>query len=130
MIPHTIIPIRHHRVEILHVEIRCPEIGAVVLHAYPACVRAEIVQIERRVHVSIEPFRSKGTVSGGITCVENAGVYSVAIDVSEVVSLKIWGCQASRGPRTSRWAGKGDQYPQDCVCSPRGIHPSGTADSR
>lgn len=90
MIPHTIIPIRHHRVEILHVEIRCPEIGAVVLHAYPACVRAEIVQIERCVHVSIEPFRSKSTVSGRITCVEKAGVYSVAIDVSEIAILKIW----------------------------------------
>lgn len=79
MIAQTIIPIRHHRVEILHVERRSPEIGAVVLHAYPARVRTQKVQIERGVHVSIEPFRLKGAGAGGIACIEGARIGPVIV---------------------------------------------------
>lgn len=85
MISQTVIPIRYNRIEILHIEKGSPEISAVILHAYPARVRAKIVQIERRVTTRIEPFRSKSAGGGGVTRVESTRICPVVIEVSDVV---------------------------------------------
>lgn len=74
MIPGINKPIRDHCVEILHVEFGAPEIGAVVLHAHPARIGAEIVQIERSVLMRIHLFRSESTTGGRLTRVESARI--------------------------------------------------------
>ena len=86
-VPETVIPIRHHRIEIPHVESGRVKIDAKVLHAYPARVRAEIVQIERIVHVGVELFRPQSTSGGRVTGVESAGICSAVIDVSALGPL-------------------------------------------
>ena len=85
--PETVIPIRHHRIEIPHVKTGRVKIDAKVLHAYPTRVRAEIVQIERVVHVGIQLFRPQGTSGGRVTGVESAGVCSAVMDVSALGPL-------------------------------------------